>query len=64
MSQPHPTANKAEGLGHQAKGAVKETVGDAIGNERMQAEGKVERVQGQAEKKVGDAEAFVERNTK
>ncbi len=62
MSQ--ATKDKVEGVAHQAKGAVKETVGDAIGNEKMQAEGKIENAEGHIQKKVGDAEAFVDRHTK
>ncbi len=60
----HATKDKVEGVAHQAKGAVKETVGDAIGNRRMEAEGKVERAEGHVQKKVGDAESYVNRNTK
>jgi uncharacterized protein YjbJ (UPF0337 family) len=36
--KPNSTADKVEGTFHQAKGAVKESVGHTIGNERMYAD--------------------------
>jgi len=57
-------ANKAEGLGHSVKGAVKDTVGGITGDRSMQAEGKLERAEGKAQGKLGDAEAHLDSATK
>lgn len=57
-----PNKDEVQGKYEQAKGAVKENVGDAIGNERMQSEGAAERAEGNvregfgtARRKVGEA---------
>ena len=57
-----PNRDEIEGKFDQAKGAVKENVGDAIDDERMQAEGAAERAGGNiqegfgtARRKVGEA---------
>ncbi|MEW2586098.1 CsbD family protein [Streptomyces virginiae] len=39
---------KSKAHGEQAKGKVKETVGRAVGNERMTAEGEAEQAKGNA----------------
>ncbi|MGR6972170.1 CsbD family protein [Streptomyces cynarae] len=39
---------KAQAKTEQAKGKVKETVGRAVGNERMEAEGRMEQARGDA----------------
>ncbi|MFE3329421.1 CsbD family protein [Streptomyces sp. NPDC059176] len=49
---------KAKSKVEQAKGAVKEAVGRAVGNERMAAEGRAERSKGdlrEAKEKTKDA---------
>ena len=51
-------ADKAEDKFHEAKGAIKEKIGDATDNERMQAEGAAERAAAkasQAGERVKDA---------
>jgi len=50
------TKDKMDGTAHEVKGAVKETVGKAIGNPDMQDEGTAEKVGGKVQKKVGDVE--------
>lgn len=50
------TKDKMDGTAHELKGAVKETVGKAIGNPDMRDEGTAERVGGKVQKKVGDVE--------
>jgi uncharacterized protein YjbJ (UPF0337 family) len=57
-----PNRDEVEGKFDQAKGAVKENVGDAIDDERMQSEGAAERAGGNiqegfgtARRKVGEA---------
>lgn len=56
-----PNRDEVEGKLDQAKGSVKENVGDAIDDERMQAEGAAERAGGNiqegfatARRKVGE----------
>ncbi|HSU40677.1 MAG TPA: CsbD family protein, partial [Polyangiaceae bacterium] len=39
---------RAQGKGEELTGAVKNRVGAVLGNERMQAEGKVKELKGQA----------------
>ncbi|MET9530811.1 MULTISPECIES: CsbD family protein [unclassified Streptomyces] len=41
---------KAQAKGEQVKGKVKKTVGDAVGNESLQAEGRAEETKGDARK--------------
>ncbi|MGQ0527739.1 MAG: CsbD family protein [Alphaproteobacteria bacterium] len=43
-----------EGAARQAKGAVKDVVGDATGNPKLQAEGKAEKLAGKAHSTLGD----------
>lgn len=57
-----PNKDEVEGKFDQAKGAIKENVGDAIDDERMQSEGAAERAGGNlqegfgtARRKVGEA---------
>ncbi|MFI5758641.1 CsbD family protein [Streptomyces sp. NPDC051569] len=52
------TEKKTSAKAQQAKGAVKETAGRAVGNERLTAEGRTERATGdmrQAGEKAKDA---------
>lgn len=48
------TKDKIEGKIDQAKGAVKEKTGQAIGNPDMQDRGTAEKVSGKVQEKVGD----------
>ena len=57
-----PNRDEVEGKFDQAKGAVKENVGDAIGDRDMEAEGAADRAggniqegYGEAKRKIGDA---------
>ena len=43
-----------KGAGDKAKGAVKDAVGKATGNERMQAEGKADKAKGDVRHAVGN----------
>lgn len=47
--------DQVEGLGKQAKGAVKDAVGGLTGDAGLQAEGKVDKVAGKVQKGFGDA---------
>lgn len=45
--------NRVQGAWDKAKGAVKEGIGKMTGDEKMQAEGKADKVAGKAESAVG-----------
>ena len=53
--------DKAEGMGHQVKGAVKEGVGHATNNPYLEAEGQAEKVGGKVQEKVGDVKKVFEK---
>jgi uncharacterized protein YjbJ (UPF0337 family) len=48
------TKDRIKGTANQAKGAVKEKAGKAIGNPDLQDRGTAEKVRGTIQKKVGD----------
>lgn len=48
----------------KAKGSVKETVGKAVGNEKLQAEGAADKTAGAVQKKVGDVKDAVKTLTR
>ena len=50
---------RVKGKVEEIKGTLKESVGDLIGNEQMQAEGHAEKVAGQARQDVAKAEERV-----
>jgi uncharacterized protein YjbJ (UPF0337 family) len=45
--------DRIEGAGRQAKGAVKETAGKAVGDEKLKAEGRTDRAAGKVQNAVG-----------
>ena len=45
------TKDNAEGKMHQVKGKIKETVGKVVGNDDLEAEGKVENLHGKVQEK-------------
>jgi uncharacterized protein YjbJ (UPF0337 family) len=47
--------DKTEGKWDEAKGTVKEQVGDVTDDESLEAEGKTDRVKGKGKQAVGDA---------
>lgn len=53
---PDMNTNRIEGIGHQAKGAVKDAVGNLIGDSALQAEGKAEKAAGKVQNAVGGIE--------
>ena len=53
------TTDKAKGLANEAAGNVKQSIGKATGNERLQAEGKGQELKGKGQKAVGDAKQGV-----
>lgn len=50
------TKDKIEGVGHDAKGTIKEKIGQATNNPELQDEGTAEKVGGKVQKKIGDVE--------
>jgi uncharacterized protein YjbJ (UPF0337 family) len=55
------TKDKARGRFHELKGKVKEKVGGATNNPRLQAEGLGEKFAGKIQKAIGRAEKVVEK---
>jgi len=56
--------DRIEGLGHQAKGAVKEAAGKLGGDKKLQAEGFIEKNAGKAQKAIGGAKDAVKKAAK
>jgi uncharacterized protein YjbJ (UPF0337 family) len=54
------TKNKTEGVYHEGKGKIKETVGKVTGNASLEAEGVAEKIAGKVQKKVGEVEKVLE----
>jgi uncharacterized protein YjbJ (UPF0337 family) len=55
------TKDNVAGKMHQAKGKVKETVGKAVGNRDLEAEGTVENLDGKVQEKLGQVEKVLGR---
>ncbi|GJE75767.1 CsbD family protein [Methylorubrum suomiense] len=53
------TADKVKGLANEAAGNVKQGLGKATGNEKLQAEGKAQEVKGEGQQLKGDAKQAV-----
>ena len=51
-----------KGRVEEAKGRVKEVVGKAVGNKRVEAEGDVDQVAGKVQKTYGDAKNEVKKS--
>ncbi|TCQ08872.1 CsbD-like protein [Rhizobium sp. PP-F2F-G36] len=47
--------NRIEGGAKEAKGTVKEAVSKLVGNERLEAEGKIDKADGKAQSTLGKA---------
>jgi uncharacterized protein YjbJ (UPF0337 family) len=47
--------DRVEGVGHQAKGAMKEAAGKLTGDKKTEAEGKAERAAGKVQNAMGGA---------
>ncbi|KMO15624.1 CsbD family protein [Methylobacterium platani] len=48
------TTDKIKGLANEAVGNIKQGVGSATGNDKLQAEGKAQELKGEAQKTAGD----------
>lgn len=51
--------DKTEGNLHEAKGKIREVVGDAVGNSDLEADGKNEQLAGKVQKKIGEIKKIV-----
>ena len=47
--------DEVDGVGKQIKGSIKDAVGGLTGNEKLQAEGKLDKAAGKIQQKVGEA---------
>ena len=56
--------NRIEGALDQAKGTIKEVTGKVIGDQKLEAEGKADKVAGKAQSAVGGAKDAVRDATK
>ena len=52
-----------EGAADKAKGAVKEVIGKATGNERLRTEGELDKAKGEIHKVAGDVKDAVKKAT-
>ena len=55
------TTDKLEGALHDAKGNLKEKVGQVTNNPDLEAEGQGEKVGGKIQKKIGEVEKVLEK---
>ncbi|MCS4245648.1 uncharacterized protein YjbJ (UPF0337 family) [Rhizobium sp. BIGb0125] len=53
--------NRIEGFARQTKGAIKEAAGRITGNDKLQAEGKAEKLAGEAQEKLGKTKDTVKK---
>lgn len=56
--------DQVKGRIEQAKGAVKSTIGEAVGNTQMHVEGEAEKMAGKVQASYGDAKQKAENLTK
>jgi uncharacterized protein YjbJ (UPF0337 family) len=55
------TTDKIKGLANQAAGAVKQGVGEAVGNPNLEIEGAAQKLKGHAQETVGEAKEAVKK---
>ena len=55
---------RIEGAAQKAVGAAKQTIGKALGNERLQVEGLADKVLGSAKEVVGKAKDAIHKSTR
>ena len=48
------TTDKIEGNGKELKGSVKETIGKAVGDTKIQSDGKADKIEGKVQNAFGD----------
>ena len=47
------TTDKIEGTGKELKGSVKETIGKAVGDAKLESDGKADKVEGKIQNAIG-----------
>ena len=55
------TQDKIEGNAKEVKGNLKQGIGKLVGNERLQAAGRADKMDGRVQKKVGEIEKVFDR---
>jgi uncharacterized protein YjbJ (UPF0337 family) len=55
------TTDKIKGAANQAAGAIKQGVGEAVGNPSLEIEGAAQKLKGQAQETVGEAKDAVKK---
>lgn len=55
------TTDKIKGMANQAAGAIKQGVGEAVGNPNLEIEGAAQKLKGQAQETVGEAKDAVKK---
>jgi uncharacterized protein YjbJ (UPF0337 family) len=55
--------DEAKGAGKQVKGKIKEAAGVLTDNERLEAEGKLEKTEGRAQEKIGGMKRDLKEDT-
>ena len=55
------SGDKIKGMSDEAAGSVKQGVGKAVGNEKLQVEGVAQKLKGDAEKATGDAKDAIKK---
>jgi uncharacterized protein YjbJ (UPF0337 family) len=53
------TTDKVKGLGNEIVGGAKRNIGEAVGSDRLEAQGIAQEVKGKVQKAVGDAKNAV-----
>ncbi|WP_341990959.1 CsbD family protein [Azorhizobium sp. AG788] len=53
------TSDKISGVANEAMGNAKQGIGKAVGNDRLQVEGKVQEIKGEGQQAVGKAKDAV-----
>ena len=53
------SSDKIKGYANEVAGSVKKTVGNAVGSDKMQVEGEVQKLKGKAQVATGDAKDAV-----
>jgi len=57
----HSMKDKVEGTLHEVKGTVKEKMGQVTSNPRLTAKGKIEKLAGKLQRKMGEIEKVLEK---
>jgi uncharacterized protein YjbJ (UPF0337 family) len=53
------TSDKIKGLANQAEGKIKQSVGEAVGNPKLQAKGNLQKRVGEAQQAIGETKTII-----